>query len=459
MSAFELFSPTDYRYSVEELRPILSEAAFIRYQARVESALVKILAENGFCSEEVAEEVQRASKSLKIEDVYREEERIKHGIRALVNVIREKVSDEAKPFVHATATSYDIVDTANTLRYKEAVKNVIIRDMIAFELILMDLAEGEKNTIQIGRTHGQHAEPITFGLALAQYVSRWGSRILKVCEASENLVGKFSGAVGAYNALSLFFENPDDLEADLMRLLGLKQAEISTQIVPPEPLTDFIHSVVSSFGVLANFARDMRNLQRSEIGEVEEPFGEEQTGSSTMPQKRNPINFENVESAWKKFMPQMVTVYLDQVSEHQRDLTNSLSQRYIPELLVIFDSSIRRMCRVTKKLRVNREKMLRNFEINKDKIMAEPLYLFLAKQGHPNAHERVRQLTVESYSRGVSLLEIALRDKDLQKYIGKLTSNQIDLLKDPAQYLGIAQFKTEKIVKLWKERLKNKSLI
>jgi adenylosuccinate lyase len=331
--------------------------------------------------------------------------------------------------------------------------------MIAFELILMDLAEGEKNTIQIGRTHGQHAEPITFGLALAQYVSRWGSRILKVREASENLVGKFSGAVGAYNASSLFFENPDILEADLMRLLGLKQAEISTQIVPPEPLTDFVHSVVSSFGVLANFARDMRNLQRSEIGEVEEPFGEEQTGSSTMPQKRNPINFENVESAWKKFMPQMVTVYLDQVSEHQRDLTNSLSQRYIPELLVIFDSSIRRMCRVMKKLRVKRETMLRNFEINKDKIVAEPLYLFLAHQGHPNAHERVRQLTIESYNREISLLEIALRDKDLQPFIRKFTPNQIDLLKDPAQYLGIAQSKTEKIVKLWRERLKNNSLI
>ena len=124
-----------------------------------------------------------------------------------------------------------------------------------------------------------------------------------------------------------------------MKSLNLKPAKITTQIIPPETLTDFLHSIVSSFSVLANYARDMRNLQRSEIGEVGEPYEEEQVGSSTMPQKRNPINFENVESAWKKFMPQMVTVYLDQVSEHQRDLTNSLTQRYIPGLLVMFDSS------------------------------------------------------------------------------------------------------------------------
>jgi adenylosuccinate lyase len=277
--------------------------------------------------------------------------------------------------------------------------------------------------------------------------------------ASDNLVGKFSGAVGAYNASSLIFEDPEGLEKEIVKSLSLKPAEISTQIVPPEPLTDFLHSIISSFGVLANYARDMRNLQRSEIGEVGEPFEEEQVGSSTMPQKRNPINFENVESAWKKFMPQMMTTYLDQVSEHQRDLTNSLTQRYIPELLVIFDASIKRMVRITKKLRVDEINMRRNFEMNRDKIIAEPLYILLAFYGHPNAHLHIKKLTEESYKTSKSLYEIVVQDESLQPYLEKFNSAQNEILRDPSKYTGMAHKKTEKIAELWEKRLMKAKLI
>ena len=302
-SPFNLISPTDYRYSVKDLEQYLSEEAFVKYKAKIEGVLTKTFAKYGICSLKIAEEVVQATSQIMASDVYKEESKIKHEIRALVNVILDKVSNEAKPFVHTTATSYDIVDTANALRYRDATKNVILPDMVKLEKVWIDLAKREKNTIQIGRTHGQHAEPITFGFAIAQYVNRWGNRILNLKTTSDNLVGKFSGAVGAYNASSLLFEDPESFEKDLLdEELGLKPAEISTQIVPPEGVTDFIHSIVSSFGVLANFARDMRNLQRSEIGEVGEPFKEDQVGSSTMPQKRNPINFENVESMWTKFM-------------------------------------------------------------------------------------------------------------------------------------------------------------
>ncbi|MCK5402832.1 adenylosuccinate lyase, partial [Candidatus Bathyarchaeota archaeon] len=119
MSLFDSFSPTDYRYNVTALKPYLSEAAFIKYKARVESSLVRVLAERGFCSQEVAREVELASREIDAEEVYREDARIKHDIRALVNILRNKVSDEAKPFIHAMATSYDIVDTANALRYRD----------------------------------------------------------------------------------------------------------------------------------------------------------------------------------------------------------------------------------------------------------------------------------------------------------------------------------------------------
>jgi adenylosuccinate lyase len=298
--------------------------------------------------------------------------------------------------------------------------------MLELEKAFIDLALREKATIQIGRTHGQHAEPITFGFAVAQYVSRWGKRIIKLRDSANSLEAKFSGAVGAYNASSLFFTNPEAFETDVLHILGLESAEISTQIIPPEPTTDFIHAITSSFGVLANFARDMRNLQREEIAEVGEPYGSEQVGSSTMPQKRNPINFENVESAWKKTMPQMITVYMDQISEHQRDLTNSLSQRYLPELIVVFDSSVKRMIRITNELRVDKAAMEHNFNMNKDKIIAEPLYILLAYNGHPDAHEYVRQLTDISYRTGRPLNEIVSSDEGLKPYLKKLTGQPGD---------------------------------
>jgi adenylosuccinate lyase len=457
-SIFSLFSPTDYRYSIKALEPYLSEEAFINYQAKVEGALAKTLAKHGVCSRKVAEEIAQAATKVTAKEVYEEESRIKHDVRALVNMIRKRVSDEAKPFVHVTATSMDIKDTANALRYRDATEKIILPDMVALEKTWINLARKEKNTVQIGRTHGQHAEPITFGFAIAQYVNRWGNRILKVKESSDNLVGKFSGAVGAYNASRLFFDDPEKFEREVLGELGLKPAEVSTQIVPPEPVTDFIHSIVSGFGVLANFARDMRNLQRSEVGEVGEPFEEEQVGSSAMPQKRNPINFENVESMWKKFMPHMVTMYMDQISEHQRDLTGSCSQRYTPELLVAFDSTVRRMNKVSQRLRVDEKNMQRNFELNKDKMIAEPLYSLLAFYGHPNAHEHIRKLTMESYRTGKPLTEIVQADKELKPYIKKFTKTQMEIIIDPTKYIGIAIEKTEKIAALWEKRLKEADL-
>jgi adenylosuccinate lyase len=455
---YSLFSPTDYRYGVKALEPYLSEEAYVHYKAKVEAALAKTLAKRGICSKEIAEEIAKAADHVTAGEVYAEEDRIKHDIRALANVIRSRVSEEAKPYVHATATSYDIVDTANALRFKEAVKDVLIPDMVAFEKALIEIAMREKATIQIGRTHGQHAEPITFGFAIAQYVSRWGSRIVRVKNAADQLVGKFSGAVGAYNASSLFFEDPEGFEVDVLNSLGLSPADISTQIVQAEPTADFFHSIVSSFGVLANYARDMRNLQRTEIGEVGEPYGTEQVGSSTMPQKRNPINFENVESSWKRALPQMVTVYLDQVSEHQRDLTNSLSQRYLPELLVMFDSSVRRMTRITRDLHVDESGMRKNFEMSRDKTVAEPLYILLAYYGHPDAHEYVRRLTDISYRSGKPLNEVALQDKGLKPYLKKFKKQQLTILNDPSQYIGIAIKKTEKIVSKWKQLLEREKL-
>ncbi len=460
ISDFNLFSPTDYRYSVKELIPYLSEEANIRYKAKVEAALAMQLERAGICPKGVAAEITRASEKVRAWEVYEEETRIKHDIRSLVNIIRRNVSDRAKPFVHLAATSYDIVDTANAMRFKDAVIRIVLPDLIKLETHLINISKLHSATLQIGRTHGQHAEPITFGYFVSYYVSRLGKRMLKLKEVTDSLTGKFSGAVGVYGPLSLMLDDPEKFEGDLLGSIGLVPTEVSTQIVQPEPIADFIHCFVSTLGVLANFSRDIRNLQRSEIGEVSEDFGQSQVGSSTMPQKRNPISFENVESLWKRFMPQMVTVYLDQISEHQRDLTNSSSQRYLPELVVAFDYCVRRLDHAIwnektdqPRLRIDSEKMRRNIDSSLDQIAAEPLYILLALGGHPDAHESVSRVIQESFNKRINLVKKVRKDKELSSYLNKIEESRWKFVENPETYIGLAQTKSERIARTWEKRM------
>ena len=457
---FDNISPLDFRYygrdekTKEKLKPYLSEEGAVKYLAKVEAALTKTLAKRGICSKAIADEVENASKQVTAQEVYEEEDRIKHNIRALANSIRKRVSDKAKPYVHFTTTSHDIICTADAARLKDFSNYILIPSLISLERTLIHLSLTEKSTLQIGRTHGQHAEPITFGFAIAQYVSRLGTRIKSIQRTANNLRGKIAGAVGAYNASSLFFNDPEEFEKQVLSELKLKPSPISTQVVEAEYMADFVHSVISCFGVLANLADDMRHLQRSEIGEVGEYFEEKQVGSSTMPQKRNPINFENVKSLWKEFMPRMNTLYMDQICEHQRDLTNSATQRFVPEILSGLYVSIARLNRTMAKLRVDKQNLNKNFEMNEEMITAEPAYILLAAHNHTDAHEYVRELTLNSQTTGKPFRELFFKDEKLKPYLQKFTKNQVEILKNPENYIGIASKKVEKICGFWKKELK-----
>jgi len=459
ISPFLTISPLDFRYYarkkdlVVKLSPYLSEEGYVKYLAKVESALVKVLAKRGICQKKISDEVSVACDKITAKEVYDEEDRIKHNIRALVNCIKKRISKQAQPFVHFTSTSYDIVATADAVRYKDFTSKVLVPKLKEFEKNLIEIAEREKDTVQIGRTHGQFAEPITFGFALAQYVSRFGQRIIEIERNANNLRGKFSGAVGSYNASSLIFDEPEKFEQEIMDELGIKASPTSTQIAEAEFMADYCNSIISAFGVIANLSDDMRHLQRSEIAEIAESFGAEQVGSSTMPQKRNPINFENVKSMWKVYMPRMVTNYLDQISEHQRDLTNSASGRFIGEMLAAFYISVERLDKVMKKLVVDKKNMERNFSQSKDMIIAEPLYILLASYGHPDAHEHVRKLTLESQKTGQKVIDLAKKDSSLKQYFSRFTEKQKDILNNPEKYTGIASRKTSKVCSEWRKKL------
>ena len=460
INIFDTISPLDFRYYGRnekiflKLQSYLSENASIKYMAKVEAALTNTLAKHNICSNKIAKEVENACKRVNAEEVYVEENKLKHNVRALANCIRSKVSDEAKPFVHFTATSHDIISTADSARYKDFTNNVLISKLLEFEKTLIDLALREKDTLQVGRTHGQHAVPITFGFAIAQYVSRFGSSILRIRKAANNLRGKISGAVGSYNASSLFFNKPEEFEKEVLAELNLKPSPISTQIPEAEFIADYVNAVIESFGVLANLSDDMRHLQRSEIGEVGEIFTSKQVGSSTMPQKRNPINFENVKSLWKEFLPRIMTVYMDQISEHQRDLTNSASSRFIPEILAAFYASVARLDRTMRSLRVDKENLKKNFEMNKGLIVAEPLYILLAAYDHPDAHETVKQLTLKAQASKKPLQNLIKKEKSLEKYLKKFTKEQLKIITKPENYIGIASEKTKSVCQYWKKELR-----
>jgi adenylosuccinate lyase len=463
MNPFDAASPLDARYYLPEadfysrLHPFVSEAAQVKYLACVEAALAATLADIGVCSREAAAEIARACEVVTPEEVYEEERRIQHNIRALVNCIRAKVSPQARPYVHLFATSADIMDTARALCLREITSAVLLPDLIALERRLIAMARDHAETRQIGRTHGQHAVPITFGFAMALYVSRLGQRIEAVIHTAGKLSGKFAGAVGAYNALSLYSSDPAEVERSLMKRLGLAAPQISSQVVQPEYVADYVYALASCWGVMANLADDGRNLQRSEIRELRDRKAadtrSEVVGSSTMPHKVNPKDFENVKSLWKAYVPRLLTVLMDQISEHQRDLTNSASMRFVTEFVTAFAYGMRRLSGTLDGVEADAGQMAEILEAGKDPVVAEPLYVLLSLAGHPDAHEEARVLAREARIKNLPLTEAIRQTRGLDKYLGRLTPEQRSVLDDPARYTGVAAKQARAICDLWEAQL------
>ncbi len=446
-SQFSGIDPLDGRYYDPEISRYLSERTRILTQAHVEAALAYGLAEFGLCSREIAEQIDAASRVIHVEDVAEEEKTTRHDVKAIVNTIKAQLPDEAKPYVHFGATSYDIVSTAMSLQLRRATAELVLPRLDSLISTLAELAERYAETVQIGRTHGQHAVPITFGYMLATYVQRLGesSRSLEVL--SGKLKGKFSGAVGTYNAISVFVDDPLAFEKTVLGYVGLEPAPAATQIVPAEGYIRLLDELAITAGVMANLSHDMRNLQRTEIGEVREKFEEGQTGSSTMAHKRNPWNFENIIGMWKQVTAQVVNANLNISSEHQRDLTDSSSARFYTMSFALVAAMAKRLDSVMGKIEVDEEAMQRNLHLTRGAIAAEPLYLLLEKYGHTTAHEVSKALAHEAMERNISLYEVASRAESIVDYWAKFTDAERELIRSPeTHYTGLAAQKTRQIL-------------
>ena len=439
--------PLDNRYFDPDVSRYLSEQSRIIYQAYVESALARALAEAGVIDKAIADEIEKSAREVDINQVYEEEKTTRHDIKALVNTIKSGLSDDAKPYVHFGATSYDIIANAQVLQLKDVTDKVILPRLAGLIKTLATLAEKYAETPQVGRTHGQHGVPITFGFAVAEYVSRLNDTYLALQELSGTLKGKFSGAVGAYNALSMFVDEPIKFEASVLDKIGLEPSEYSTQIAPPEQLIRLIDEYAVASGIMSNLGNDMRNLQRSEIAEIREKFEAGQTGSSTMAHKRNPWNFENVVSMHKQVLSQAVNANLNISSDHQRDLTDSASSRFYVLIPAIVANMIARLDKIMAKIEVDEQAMQRNLRLSQGAIAAEPLYLLLEKYGHTSAHEVSKKLSQQALADDEPLFEVASKAPEIADYWSKFTDKEKKIIKNPENnYLGQAAEKTRRII-------------
>ena len=475
---FQNISPLDHRYSVSEekvfhsLTPWISEEASVAACVKAEIALIIAHLEvRGKLTPDIRKELEKSAASVDIEEVYAEEEKTRHNIRALVNVLVKKVPAEYASLVHVGATSVDILDTSLSWRMAGVTRNVVLPLLKKLEILLCDFTKREAETPQVGRTHGQHAVPITLGFAMAEYVSRLGKSILEIEKRSKDLKGKLAGAVGAYNATSMIVKDPEELERLYLAELGLEPSEHSTQLVEPEYLLRLLLEFNVAFGIIANLADDLRNLQRSEIGELREGFGADQVGSSTMPQKRNPWNSEHVKSLWKAFMPRVNTFFMDQISEHQRDLTNSASQRFIADYIAGFCLAVSRMDSVIEGLGADRKRLLSNLRGEGGKtgipgaVLAEPAYILLAETGASDAHEVIRKITLRAEKEKISFAQALAAEQGVLGKIGVkmaelgIIASEKDALsffEKPEHYCGLAAKKAAALAQKYRELIGGK---
>ena len=434
------------RYGTPEMLKIFEEEARLQKLLDVEAALALAHAEVGNIPNKDAQKIASMAntKHVKVDRVKAIEKLIKHDIASLVRALSE-VSGSSGAYVHLGATSYDIVDTANALQLKDA-SALIEKRLVDLKIILQKQAAQHKETVMIGRTHGQHALPITLGFKFAVWGYEVNRHVERLNECKKRvLVGKISGAVGTQAGLG---EHAEKIQELVTKRLGLKAAEISTQIVQRDRYAELICIYAMIASSLENFATEIRELQRPEIAEVFEAFeASNQVGSSTMPHKQNPETCERVCGLARIVRSLSTPALEDMITWHERDLTQSSAERFVlPESNILLDYILSLMCNIVANLRVDKERMIQNLSLTQGRAMSESVMMTLAKRGvnRQEAHELLRKLTIQSASEKRDFKQVLLQNKLVNS---KLTEKEIDQALDPKNYLGTAAKQAEKFVK------------
>ena len=438
------------RYGTREMLKVFDEEYRLQKLLDVEAALILALAEVGLYPKDKALKVaEKASTNyVKLERVKEIEKKIKHDVMAVVEALAEVCGEEGG-FIHFGATSNDILDTATALQFKEAL-NILEDKLWRLEEVLMGLTEKYKDTIMVGRTHGQHALPITLGLKFAVWLREISRYIERLRECRKRvLVGKLTGAVGTQAGFGLEGLKIQEL---VMKKLGLQPVDVSTQIIQRDRYAELICLLAMLASTLDKFALEIRLLQRTEVAEVFEPFDfKTQVGSSTMPHKINPITCERI-CGLAKILRGLVIPALENIpSWHERDLTNSSAERIlIPEALILTDYMLKLMLDILSGLRVDKEKMRKNLDLTKGRIMSEALMLTLTKKGisRQEAHKIVREISMKSILENLDLKTVAEKDEKICKILSK---EELEETLKPENYLGTTFIQIEKALEKTKK--------
>lgn len=425
------------RYGSPEMRRLFEDEMRFQKMLDVEAALAWARGEVGDIPREAAGEIERhaTTKHVKLERVHEIEEIVDHETMALVEALSE-VAGKGGAFVHLGATSSDVLDTALALQMKEGL-GIVATKLDKLEETLLELSKKHRDTMAIGRTHAQHALPMTLGLKFAVWLREVARHIERLNQCRERvLVGKLSGAVGT---MAGFGKNARKIQELVMKRLGLRMATVTTQIVQRDRYAELVCVFAMLASSLDKFAVEIRNLQRPEIDELGEPFDVgKQVGSSAMPQKKNPWRSENV-SSLAKIERSLVGPALESiVTWHERDLSQSASERFIiPEAFILIDHMLNSMVRILGGLRVNENRILENLTRYKDPMMSEAVMLALVNKGMPRqeAHKLLQQLVFDSQEKKKSFSELLEGDPRITKY---LTNDEIRSALNPKSYLGLS---------------------
>jgi len=434
--------PIEERYGTKEMRAVWSEKNRFSCVVAAEVALAKAEAHHGMIPAAAAVEISEKAHNASLVRAKAIELEISHDMMAIVKAISE-VTGESGRWVHYGATSNDLLDTATGLQLKQTLDLIELKLRHLLGILLKRSAE-TKSLVCIGRTHGQHGVPTTYGLRFAIWASEVGRHIGRLEQMRPRVVvGQMTGAVGTQAALG---SKGIEVQETMMEYLGMSSVDVSNQVISRDRYAEYFMFCAGVATTLDKIGVEVRSLQRTEIGEVEEAFGAKQVGSSTMPHKRNPIKSEQVCGLARIIRSAVEPALQNNTLWDERDLTNSSCERILfPEASILTDHCLRLMANVLEGLVINRAAIRRNLGFLHGINMAESVMIELTKKGmnRQDSHERVRMASMQALAENRPLAEVLGSDPEIVRYCSK---SDIAALLNPDTYIGTSVIQVERVI-------------
>ncbi len=436
-------SCADNRYWERDVAAFLSPMAELGYWRAYETAIVSVLVDQDLAPKSALPAMIRACGLVTPEEHRAFEAKGAHNIDALRKAICAHLPQEYWPFVHYTATSFDVISSAEAMQLRDF-SAFAIQELTDLVGLLGQKALEWRHFSQIGRTHLQHAAPIVLGFWLAEYVERLTEEIANLRTDAAGLKGKFTGFVGVYGDQSIAFEDPFATERQVLDLLCLEPARHSTQIVPHNQTNRLVQTYIAISGTLNDLANDLRLLLMPEVGELRRRLDPGETGSSVGSHKVNPSQVETVAGLNRIIAALAVASQLNLESNLQRDLRDSAGKRFIPELGGFLITEVRRTGKFIAKLEPSQDRLSDNLYLSNGQIMAPAWNTMLRKHGHPEAHESTKALAEKARDRGENFIDLA--QHEYAHYWEKMTPGERRMISNPELYVGQAVQRTEMVI-------------